>query len=148
MNDAFELLDPRNAQAYMKGFRSSTRRKGEALFRSSRVQNIVPEKPGMAYAALVKDGALHKVDLLYDAVEGWSGNCSCDEEFDCEHVFAAMRALLAEHSTAAVRNLSAGLSHAGGTAPRASVKAEEAGSLDRRLMAALGRPLDATETKF
>src|SRR5437867_3261713 len=60
-----------------------------------------------------------------------------------------MQALLAEHSTAAVRNLSAGVSTPASGWGKAGQKTEEdAGGLARRLMATLGRPLDAQETKF
>ncbi|MEY2428591.1 MAG: hypothetical protein QOJ40_1476, partial [Verrucomicrobiota bacterium] len=150
MNDSFELLDPRNAQAFLKTFESDARRKGEAHFRKSHVHDLTPEQPGMAYSALVNDGSQPaKVHLQYDPIEGWSGDCSCPLEFDCEHVFAAMRALLAEHSTAAVRSLSSGASPASAGWTKSTSKAEdESGGLDRRLRAVLGRPLKAEETKF
>src|SRR5690242_14101618 len=107
-----------------------------------KVESLAAQDPGKRYCAEVKDGELCEVDLRYDPEEGWLGSCSCEEEFDCEHVAAAMRALLAEHSTAAVRNLSSGVS----TAAKAGGKAdEEHGKLDRRLMAALGRPLNGVE---
>src|SRR5437588_10975508 len=144
MNDAFELLDPRNAQAFLKSFESEARRKGEAHFLQGRVHELTAEEPGMAYSAVVKDGRPYEVYLQYDPIEGWSGDCSCPQEFDCEHVFAAMRALLAEHSTAAVRSLSAGASPASaGWTSSKSKSEEESGGLDRRLMAALGRPLQS-----
>src|SRR5438270_294646 len=150
MNDAFELLDPRNAQAFLKTFEAGARRKGEAHFRKSHVQDLAAEQPGMAYAAEVSDdNESYKVHLHYDPVEGWSGDCSCPQEFDCEHVFAAMRALLAEHSTAAVRSLSAGTSPAAAGWSKSTAKTEqELGSLDRRLKAALGRALKPDEIRF
>src|SRR2546425_5554959 len=148
MNDAFELLDPRNAQAFLKSFESEARRKGEAHFLQGHVHELTAEEPGMAYSAVVKDGRPYEVYLQYDPVEGWSGDCSCPTEFDCEHVFAALRALLAEHSTAAVRNLSAGVSSTAAWARSGAKPEDEANGLARRLMAALGRPLKAEETKF
>ena len=149
VKEAFELLDPANAQSFLKSFSQAARRKGEALFRSGGVRELLIEQPGLTYSAQVKDGAMHDVHLEYDQLDGWSGDCSCPQEFECEHVFAAMRALVAEHSSAAVRNLSAGLSSAGAAWPRISNKPEEqAGGLARRLMVALGRPLKAEETKF
>src|SRR5260370_26475268 len=91
---------------------------------------------------------MQDVHLEYDQVDGWSGDCSCPQQVECEHVFAAMRALVAEHSAAAVRNLSAGVSSAGAARPRISNKPEEqAGGLARRLMVAMGRPLKAEETR-
>ena len=71
MDDAFELLDPRNAQAFLKQFSSDARRKGEACFRFGSVQDLVPEEPGVAYTAQVRDGELYQVDLEYDPAAGW-----------------------------------------------------------------------------
>jgi hypothetical protein len=57
--------------------------------------------------------------------------------------------LLAEHSAASVRSLSAGVSSATPMRARgASKQDEESGGLARRLMATLGRALDAKETAF
>jgi hypothetical protein len=148
MNDAFELLDPQNAREFLTRFDLASRRKGEFFFRKGRVEALVAEKAAMAYAGVVKDGEPNEVDLYYDEVEGWAGCCTCDQGERCPHVFAAMRALLAEHSTAAVRNLSAGVSSAGGARAKAGKEESEAGGLARRLMAAVGRPLNAEETKF
>ena len=150
MDDAFELLDPRNAQAFLKQFSTDARRKGEACFRRGGVQDLVPEEPGVAYSALVKDGELHEVDLEYDPAEGWSGSCSCPLKLDCEHIVAAMRALLAEHSTAAVRTLSASGPSAAVAlaAARNKPAASDASELVRRLMAARKRPLKPEERKF
>ena len=150
MDDAFELLDPRSAQAFLKQVSTDARRKGEACFRRGGVQDLVPEEPGVAYSARVKDGELHEVDLEYDPAEGWSGNCSCPLELDCEHVVAAMRALLAEHSRAAVRTLSASGPSAAATlaAARSTPAASDTSELVRRLIAAWKRPLKPEERKF
>src|SRR5712691_6803232 len=110
MNEVFELLDPRNAQAFLKSFDPATRRKGDSHFNLGHVQDLAPDEPGMAYSAHVQNGEREKVYLYYDSEDGWSGECTCPVEFECEHVYAAMRALLAEHSAAAVRNLSSGVS--------------------------------------
>ena len=150
MDDAFELLDPRNAQAFLKQFSSDARRKGEACFRFGSVQDLVPKEPGVAYTAQVRDGELYQVDLEYDPAAGWSGSCACPLELGCEHVVAAMRALLAEHSSAAVRALSASGPSAAATlaAARSKPAAANASELVSRLMAALKRPLKPEERKF
>ena len=149
MNDAFELLDPRNAQAFLKQFSGEFKRKGEALFRRGLVENLAPEQPGMAYSAVVNDRGSNEVYLEYDAEDGWSGTCTCDTELECEHIFATMRTLLAEHSTAAVRNLSAGISSPASPGGKSAAKGEDdSAGLARRLMATLGRSLNAEETKF
>src|SRR5438445_4902015 len=97
MDDVVRLLDAYSAQRFLKRLPAAARRKGDSVFRSGCVQNLVAKDPGMAYSAQVLDGKHHKVDLHYDPEEGWEGACSCPQESDCEHVFATMSALLAEH---------------------------------------------------
>src|SRR5436190_2607000 len=147
MNEEFELLDPRNAQAFLKGFEAATRRKGDAHFRSGHVQQLAAEIPGMTYKALVEDGGSNEVSLHYEAEDGWVGECTCPEEVHCEHVFAAMRALLVEHSAATVRNLSAGIARVARTGS-GKKKEEDSGGLERRLIATLGRSLNSQENAF
>jgi hypothetical protein len=150
VNDAFELLDPRSAQAFLKSFDPETRRRGDSHFRKGHVYNLTPQEPGMYYTALVDGGEGQHVELKYDPIEGWSGDCTCIRGRDCEHIFAMMRALLAEHSAASVRSLSSASSQAASIAvARAASKSEEdSGRLARQLMSSLGRPLKAEENKF
>jgi hypothetical protein len=148
--DAFESLGPHEAQLFLKRLPPESRRKGQALFRSGRVQHLVPEQPGPAFSAVVADGAEHTVYMSYDPKNGWDADCSCDLEFDCAHVFAAMCALVAEQSTTAVRNLSAGLS---ATPNLLAVSGRKIGSvhaqdLEQRLTAANSRPLTKDEKTF
>jgi hypothetical protein len=146
VNDAFELLDPRSAQAFLKSFDPETRRRGDSHFRKDHVTGLVPEEAGLYYNANVHG---NDVGLEYDPIEGWSGNCTCSQQGDCEHIFAAMRALLVEHSAASVRSLSSGSSQAAAAVARAAAKSDEdSGRLARQLMASLGRPLKAEESKF
>src|SRR5436309_564980 len=108
MSDPFELRDPEDAKAFLEGFDRATRRKGEIYFQAGRVANLVCRDPGDSYAASVQGTALYQIRLFLDLEEGWTGTCSCPLEYDCKHIYAAMRALLAEHSVASVRGLSAG----------------------------------------
>jgi hypothetical protein len=153
MEDAFQLLDPLDAKAFLKNFDTETRRRGEALFRTGKVRNLTPREPGCSYAAEVGADKPCQVELLYDKEDGWEGDCSCEDEFQCEHLFAAMRALLAEHSTAIVRNLSASVPSAmaaamsGARQDKKDAEAEN-DALARKLITALQRPLNAAETKF
>ncbi|HWH68913.1 MAG TPA: hypothetical protein VNT26_05980, partial [Candidatus Sulfotelmatobacter sp.] len=149
MDEPFELLDPHGAQLFLKELPPEARRKGEACFRAGRVQVLVPKKPGLSYSARVQDARIEEVELDYDAVEGWDGICSCKQQFDCEHVFAAMSALLAEHRAATVRNLSA-VSPSGMSLPAARLKPTPADTegLARRLMVATGRALTKQENQF
>lgn len=150
MNDAFELLDPRSAQAFLKSFDSETRRRGDSHFRKGQVQNLEPLEGGVSYTATVQAGEVsHEVRLDYDPIEGWSGTCTCSRQTDCEHIFAAMRALLLEHSAASVRSLSSVNSQTAMAVARAATKSdEETGRLARQLMSTLARPLKAEENKF
>ena len=150
MNDAFELLDPRSAQAFLKSFDSETRRRGDSHFRKGHVHDLVPVENGTCYSANVQSGeVLHEVELEFDPIDGWCGGCTCSRQTDCEHIFAAMRALLLEHSAASVRSLSSGSSQAAVAAARAATKSDEdSGRLARQLMASLGRPLKPEENKF
>src|SRR5262245_59292462 len=102
VNDAFELLDPENAKSFLKHFTGDVRRKGESLFASSLVHDLVPESPGKGYLATVDDDQPREVEVYYDEVDGWTGTCDCGREPNCPHLFATMRALLAEHSAAVV----------------------------------------------
>jgi len=106
------------------------------------------DRPGASYTARVQDhGTAYEVALYYSREQGWDADCTCPQEFDCEHVFAAMSALLAEHRTTAVRSLSAGTPQAGKHATAALTK-PEAVDLAQRLTVAVARPLTAQETAF
>src|SRR2546423_706349 len=83
VNDEFELLDPRNAQHFLKQFASAARRKGQALVHQGMVHDLAATEPGKAYRAQVEDQQRYKVTLNYDGLKGWSGNCSCAQGLDC-----------------------------------------------------------------
>jgi hypothetical protein len=108
VDDQFEFLDVQEGRAFLRSFPADARRRGEACFRSGRVMDLVAETPGVNYTAVVRDGKPHVVELFYELETGWQGNCSCEQEFQCEHIYAAMTTLLAEQSAATVRGLSAG----------------------------------------
>ena len=152
MNEAFELLDPVNAQEFLGQLGAAPRRLGEVLFRNGKVQELKATKPGVAYEATVLEEPPRQVTLFYDESEGWMGDCSCGKEKGCEHIFAVMRALLVENSAAKVRGLSSGRTQAAEIASVRTQKKdkadEESGGLARRLMSSLNRPLQAEETRF
>jgi hypothetical protein len=148
VNDAFELLDPGNAQGFLKRFSPEARRLGQKIFGAGGVHSLNPDTPGKFFSAEVRsDKDLFKTQLYYDPVEGWMGDCTCPQRTKCPHVFAAMRSLLAEHSSAVVRNLSASRSTGGAGVGLKGKTAEEPG-LARRLLAHAGRPLNPEESKF
>src|SRR5262245_53313545 len=131
MNHGFELLDPGNAQAFLRTFRAEEKRKGNACFQNGCVQNLTPKEKGTWFSAEIEEGTGYEVNLEYDAVEGWAGVCTC-EELNCHHQYAAMRALLAEHSTEVVRNLSASRSRGAAAKAAGSLSAEAEPGLNRR----------------
>src|SRR5262245_24458787 len=97
MDEAFDLIDPQDAQGFLRRFPAELRRRGEACFRGGRVLDLSVQEPGSNYSAIVKDGTEHEVCLRYLDQDGWGGTCSCPQETECEHMFAVMSALLAEH---------------------------------------------------
>ncbi len=102
----------------------------------------------MTFISVVQDNGPRRVYLQYDPEGGWDGDCNCLEEFDCAHVFAAMSALLAEHRTAVVRNLSAGISgRRQATLPGMPLD-PNINQLKERLAAVTGRALTRQENEF
>src|SRR6266853_3196705 len=150
MDDGFILLDPREAQFFMKSLPPGARRRGQYFFQNGAVQGLTPEQPGMAYSAQVLDKSLCQVRVFYDPDDGWDGECSCPIKAKCEHVFATMTALMAEHRTAAVRSLSSSSPAAAAavSASRIRTDAETGSELGRRLTIALGRNLNREEARF
>jgi hypothetical protein len=149
MEEPFEILDPQNAQAFLKKFPNEARKKGQTLFGSGRVNNLQAIKPGTQYDVSVEDplDVLLPVKLHYDAEEGWTGSCSCPKGPLCAHVYASVRNLLAEHSSAVVRSLSSSRPTQAAVTALAAKDAGEPG-LARRLRAAVNRPLTGEENRF
>src|SRR5689334_19759237 len=148
MPDGFEIVDAQAGQRFLKQLPPQSRRKGESLFRSGRVQELSQQAPGMTFTSVVQDNGPKNVYLQYDPEGGWEGDCDCIDEFDCPHVFAAMSALLAEHRTSVVRNLSAGISpRTSGMLPGFPVD-PNVHQLKERLAAVTGRPLTREENDF
>jgi hypothetical protein len=149
MEEQFEILDPHNAEAFLKSFPAAARAEGQVLYRNGEVTAVRAENPGTDYVALVDDGRLGcEVTLNYHAVHGWQGKCSQDNERNCPHVFAAMRNLIVEHNAAQVRNLSANKVSRGVTTKEAVVETATGASLTRRVTTALGRRLTSQESRF
>src|SRR5262249_45228789 len=143
MDDGFELLDAEQAQIFLRRFPRETRKRGEFFLRNGYVEQPMADAPGMSYRASVHDGKRHEVYLSFEPEDGWSGYCTCAVESDCEHMFAAMSALLAEHRTAVVRNLSTGWQtlRTAGIPPGSKTEKHESKDLSQRLIDATGQPL-------
>ncbi|MEO8428009.1 MAG: DEAD/DEAH box helicase, partial [Verrucomicrobiota bacterium] len=148
MSDPFELQKPEDAEEFLGSFDPKTRRKGEAYFGEDRVSDLVCKKEGTRYSATVRGSAPYDVDLFYDSDEGWSGVCSCPLEGDCKHIYAAMKALLAEHSIARVRGLSAGGKVQSLAGARKKLEKPPEGPWAERVVTALDRKLRPDESKF
>ncbi len=148
MSDAFELQEPQDAKAFLEAFDRATRRKGEDYFHGGRVTNLACREPGTSYTASVQGSALYESRLFYETDEGWMGSCTCPMEFDCKHIYATMKALLAEHSVAAVRGLSAGTRGTTKAGPARKQETRPDASFADKVKAAWGHPLEPDEAKF
>jgi hypothetical protein len=153
MVDAFELIEPEDAQSLLRSFPAPIRRLGDSIFQRGRVLDLIPEDPGMRYSASVHDGLPFEVQLFYDVEEGWGASCSCPQDNACEHMYAAMTALLAEHRTATVRGLSSGMGAAVARLAGARWKQRDAPEpktqdLLEHLQAASGRKATREEIAF
>ncbi|MBU6402915.1 MAG: SWIM zinc finger family protein, partial [Verrucomicrobia bacterium] len=122
MHDPFAQFDAETAEGFLESFDPVTRGRGETYFRQGRVSLLEPEDGQPIFLATVQGSQLYQVTVCYDEDDGWLGTCTCPVEFDCKHVYAAMKAVLAERSIAAVRGLSAGATPKPGGAGKATVR--------------------------
>lgn len=151
VSDAFLISDPHDAQDFLSGFSPASQREGDALFSRGAVRDLAAKRPGVAYSAVVGSAEnLQQVELVYEPGTGWGGGCTCDQDGDCAHVFAAMRSLLAEHRATAVRSLSGGTAGRAAAVSAARLRPDPAvtSELARRLVAALGRGLKPEEMRY
>ena len=131
----FEGFDLDASQRYLKTFDSRTRKKGESYFRSGAVSDVECEEPGRIYAATVQGSEPYRVLLDYD--DGWDAECSCPVGYECKHVYATVKQLLAERAAAAVVELS-------GTAARVSPSPKSPDPNPPRLPTRSGKNLGAS----
>lgn len=132
------------AQQFLKELPPETRRRGEQMQAEGIIQDLRCVQPGVEYIADVQDGTLLQTTLSFDRETGaWWEACSCAAGGGCEHAAGMMNALLAEHSAASVRNLSAGKRKRKVEEPPAA-----SGALARQATEALGRELSRAESEF
>lgn len=137
--DAFPLVGPDAAVSALKAFGEPVRVRGEALHSAGAVRSIQCEKSGVQYRADVVDGRTIEVTLHY--VRGkWGGLGNTPGDVKDEHVYAALKQLLADHSSAAAQDLSS-------RAVRSTKAAAngEALALAAELESGLGRKLEPKE---
>lgn len=144
----FEGFNLNAAQRYLKSFDARTRGKGEHYFRQGAVDSIQCETPGTAYSAKVLGSEVYDVNLFWD--DGWDSDCSCPVGYECKHTYAAVKQLLAEHSSAVVADLSS-TARKGFPIPRVivpPVPAPKPPTFADTVRARLGRKLTPDETRY
>lgn len=141
MLNPFLIDSPEDIVELLRKFPAQSRKRGESLFQKQAVKELRCVDPGSEYEADVEDTELYVVNLFQDPDYGWQGDCECLDGERCRHVYASLKALLAEHSVAQVQNLSGG-----GTASP-SGKSDSQG-LREKLIANLGRPLTKAEDEY
>ncbi|MBM3832017.1 MAG: DEAD/DEAH box helicase [Verrucomicrobia bacterium] len=144
--DKYQIEGPKDLEAFLASLPPTVRQRGEEAFRQGHVVELRPKEVGREYAVDVSDGLwICEVELFHAEDEGWDGRCSCPAAFNCKHIYAAIKALLAEYTTARVRGLSA-TSRAPAT--KAQSRPEEPVDLAQTLSVALKRPLKKEENTF
>lgn len=150
VDDQFNLVDAGDAQEFLRHFNAEARRRGHALFHRGAVTDLQCFEPGSSYGARVAEGpSQYDVRLLRNE-DNWTAMCTCPSDEYCAHMFAAMSAVLAEHRTAVVRQLSTGSLTSQSAAMPLAKQPEaqlELGVADR-VRPALGRQLKGHETRF
>ncbi len=126
MSDPIRIVDEEDAQDFLKSCFFQTQQLGEVLFRQGRTSDIRQIKAGTEFLVTVIEGDIFNVQVRYDKEVGWATICNCPEQSRCRHGYAAMKALLAEDSLAAVRGISSGvIAPPPSTAPQPAKKAEK-----------------------
>ena len=141
MSDFGEIPAVDNLRAFLRSFSRNAQEKGDRYFRENRVENLRAGEAS-AFVGAVQDGALYAITLFHNRSNGlWGGACDCAAGSHCEHLYAAGKALLAEHSVAVVNDLVAGTRS---VQPPALPLSE----LGKRLAEKVKRPLTAQETDY
>ncbi|MGA2244551.1 MAG: SNF2-related protein, partial [Verrucomicrobiota bacterium] len=89
----FEGFDLASAREYLESFDAETTRKGEEYFAVGAVKGLRCLTPGRKYLANVHGNFKYQVQLEND--DGWDGECSCPIGYECKHIYAAVKQLLA-----------------------------------------------------
>jgi len=93
----FALINANAAEQSLTSFPSSTREKGEELFRRGVIQAIRCLDPHRAFAGSLPGTKPCEIGLRFDDAAGWKGDCTCPDGPLCEHTFALTRHLLTRH---------------------------------------------------
>jgi hypothetical protein len=134
----FEGFDLAAAQRYLASFDPRTRKKGESYFRGGAVESLACNEPGRAYSAWVLGSLKYEVSVYF--VDGWDSDCSCPVGYECKHIYAALKQLLAACSSASGEKTPA--------LPKPKNASPKPGTFAGRIQQKLGRKLTADEAKF
>ncbi len=148
MRDEFELFEPEDAEHFLASFDQATRQKGDAYLADGRVGQFTCKNPGRTYSVEVRGTDVYNVALSYDEKEGWIGGCTCPLQYDCKHIYAALKALIVEDRAARVRNLSAGIRSTATVAAARQRVHTPTGTFAEYVVTTLNRKLTAPEAKF
>src|SRR6266446_2513884 len=88
------IHDPTAARAFLEEFPTGVASRGTRLYAAGAVRHVEDEEDGLGFSVKVQANRVCVVSLFH--TEGaWDAECSCPSQFDCEHAYAAMTALLA-----------------------------------------------------
>jgi len=143
---SISLPDPDLLRAYLAEMDPRTQARGQEYFRQGFVHEVRQTSP-TTFEATVDGSESYDVFFRYTSQDGWDGQCSCPvEDWECKHLYAFGKALLAEHSVASVQSLSrlkADAAENVTSAPRSG----RGLSLAEEVRAALGRELSRDEAE-
>ncbi|HAB17310.1 MAG TPA: hypothetical protein DCE44_12775, partial [Verrucomicrobiales bacterium] len=140
----FADFDAAAAQQFLKELPPETRKQGEELQADGAIQELRCVQPGAEFVADIQGDTLLQTTLAYDKdTKAWWEMCSCPAGGSCEHAAGMMLALLAEHSSASARSLSAGKKKR-----KVEARPAASGVLARQAAEKLGRELSRAEAEF
>ncbi|EEF62262.1 DEAD/DEAH box helicase [Pedosphaera parvula] len=134
------------ASEFMHSLPSNAQARGERYFVQDRIPAIRQTSPN-EFSATIEGSQIYRVTLWFDAQAGWDADCSCPIGFDCKHIYAAMRALLAEYSSPSMHQLSDGSAPSTASKPSSKPK-PSSGNFADDVKRALNRALKAEEKSF
>lgn len=140
MTSLFVDLDVAGVRTFLDAADPQVRKEGERLFRAGKTSLLDSSTPGCLRFRIEGDPSVEVV-WSRDGNSDWTAVCDVHKEQDCSHVYAAGKALLAEHSHALVQNLSS-------RAAAAVVPDTNSGGLEASVRASLGRALTRKEKEF
>src|SRR5712691_1522594 len=88
------IHDPAAARVFLGEFPTGPASRGKRLYATGAVRQVEDEEDGLGFSVKVQANRVFVVSLFH--TEGaWDAECTCPSQFDCEHAYAAMTALLA-----------------------------------------------------